>query len=60
MHGMGEVSKIGNAESLATAILNVLDDPEKYKGDVEAIKKTYDPDSIAQEYEKLFEKLMRK
>ncbi|MBC7877552.1 MAG: glycosyltransferase family 4 protein [Anaerolineales bacterium] len=60
MHGMGKVSEIGNAESLADAILSVLDEPEKYEGDIEAIKKAYDPDSIAQEYEKLFEKLMRK
>ena len=60
MHGMGKVSEIGNAESLADVILDILDQPEKYKGDIEAIKKAYDPDAIAQEYEKLFEKLMRK
>ncbi len=60
MHGMGKVSEIGNAESLANAILDVLDEPEKYEGDIEAIKQAYDPDSIAQEYEKLFEKLMKK
>ena len=60
MHGMGEVSEIGNSESLATAILKVLDNPEKYKGDVPAIHTAYNPDSIAQEYEKLFAKLMRK
>lgn len=60
MHGMGEVSEIGNSESLATAILKVLDNPEKYKGDVPSIHTAYNPDSIAQEYEKLFAKLMRK
>ncbi len=60
MHGMGEVSEIGNSESLAEAILKVLDNPEKYKGDVPAIHTAYNPDSIAQEYEKLFTKLMRK
>ena len=60
MHGMGKVSEIGNAESLASAILDVLDGSEKYRGDIEAIKKAYDPDSIAQEYEKLFERLMKK
>ncbi len=60
MHGMGEVSEIGNSESLAEAILKVLDNPEKYKGDVPAIHTAYNPDSIAQEYEKLFAKLMRK
>ncbi|MEK6753275.1 MAG: glycosyltransferase family 4 protein [Chloroflexota bacterium] len=60
MHGMGEVSEIGDSVSLAAAILKVLDNPEKYRGDVEAIYTAYNPDSIAQEYEKLFAKLMRK
>ncbi len=59
MHGMGTVSEIGNANSLAEAILSVLNEPEKYRGDVEAIRETYDPDSIAQKYEKLFGQLMR-
>ena len=60
MHGMGAVSEIGNSESLATAILEVLDHKEKYLGDLSAIKAAYNPDTVAQEYEKLFEKLMRK
>ncbi len=59
MHNMGIVSEIGNAESLANSILEVLDHPEKHRGDVDAINKAYDPDSIAQEYEKLFEKLKK-
>lgn len=60
MHGMGKVSQIGDSASLAESILGVLDDPQRfaYRGDIEAIKKSYDPDSIAQEYEKLFAKLM--
>jgi glycosyltransferase involved in cell wall biosynthesis len=57
MHKMGVVSEIGNAESLAKSILEVLDNPQKYRGDKDAIKTTYNPDSVAQEYEKLFEKL---
>lgn len=60
MHGMGVVSEIGNAESLANAILEVLDNKENYRGDANAIKSAYDPDSIAQEYEKLFNRLTRK
>ncbi|MBL8050231.1 MAG: glycosyltransferase family 4 protein [Anaerolineales bacterium] len=60
MHGMGVVSEIGNAESLAESILEVLNNKEKYRGDIESIKKAYNPDSIAQEYEKLFERLKRK
>jgi len=58
MHGMGRVSKIGDAADLAASILEVLDNPQKYKGDIESIKKSYNPDSIAQAYEKLFARLM--
>src|SRR5512138_1201768 len=60
MHGMGRVSKIGDAADLAASILEVLNNPQKYKGDIAAIKKAYDPDSIAQEYEQLFARLMKK
>jgi len=59
MHGMGRVSQIGDSVSLAESILGVLDEAEKYRGDVEAIKTTYNPDSVAQEYEKLFQRLMK-
>jgi glycosyltransferase involved in cell wall biosynthesis len=59
MHGMGLVSQIGDSASLAESILGVLNDPKKYRGDIEAIKKSYDPDSVAQEYEKLFQRLMK-
>jgi glycosyltransferase involved in cell wall biosynthesis len=60
MHGMGRVAKIGDSASLAESILEVLSEPQKFKGDIESIKKSYNPDSIAQEYEKLLERLMRK
>jgi glycosyltransferase involved in cell wall biosynthesis len=60
MHGMGKVAKIGDALSLAESILEVLNEPQKFKGDIESIKKIYNPDSIAQEYEKLFERLKKK
>jgi glycosyltransferase involved in cell wall biosynthesis len=58
MHGMGRVAKIGDAADLAESILHVLNEPQKFKGDIEALKKSYDPDSIAQAYEKLFTNLM--
>ena len=58
MHKMGRVAKIGDSADLAESILEVLNEPQKFKGDLEAIRKAYNPDSIAQEYEKLFAKLM--
>ena len=60
MHGMGRVARIGDPADLAACILEVLDEPKKYRGDIEAIKTTYKPDSIAAEYEKLFGRLMKK
>jgi glycosyltransferase involved in cell wall biosynthesis len=58
MHGMGRVAKIGDSADLAACLLDVLSEPEKYRGDSTGIKKAYDPDSIASEYEKLFKRLM--
>jgi glycosyltransferase involved in cell wall biosynthesis len=60
MHGMGRVARIGDSAHLAECILKVLDEPQKFRGDTEAIKRSYMPDSIAKEYEKLFERLMKK
>src|SRR5688572_23864148 len=60
MHGMGRVAQIGDPADLAEAILEILNEPYKFRGDIEAIKKAYNPDSIAAEYEKLFEQLKRK
>ena len=59
MHGMGCVAKIGDSADLAACILDVLDQPDKYQGDIESIRKAYNPASIAAEYEKLFERLMK-
>ncbi len=58
MHGMGCVAKIGDPADLAACLLGVLDEPEKYRGDTAAIRKAYNPDTTAGEYEKLFKRLM--
>jgi hypothetical protein len=58
MHKMGRVARIGDSDDLAACLLEVLGEPDKYRGDVESIKKAYNPDSIAAEYEKLFKRLM--
>jgi glycosyltransferase involved in cell wall biosynthesis len=60
MHGMGRVAKIGDPDDLAACLLEVLDAPEKYRGDSAAIRKAYDPDAVAAEYETLFGRLMKK
>ena len=60
MHGMGCVSEIGDSASLAGAILEVLNEADKFKGDPSEIARQYDPDTIAAEYEKLFARLMKR
>ena len=60
MHGMGRVAQIGDSASLAESVLEVLDEPQKFRGDIESIKRLYDPNTVAAEYEKLFENLLRK
>jgi glycosyltransferase involved in cell wall biosynthesis len=57
MTGMGKVTPIGDAAALAEAILEILVEPQKYRRDPAEIARAYDPDSVAAEYEKLFEKL---
>src|SRR5512138_1256139 len=58
MHGTGCVVRIGDPASLAEGIIKVVSVPKEYRGDIPAIRKAYDPDSIAAEYEQLFERLM--
>jgi glycosyltransferase involved in cell wall biosynthesis len=58
MHGMGCVAEIGDPASLAGAILKILDEAEKFKGNPAEVARQYDPDTVAIEYEKLFKKLM--
>jgi glycosyltransferase involved in cell wall biosynthesis len=58
MHAMGKVVPIGDSSALAEALRSIFAEKEKYRCDTAALAKLYDPDTVAQEYEKLFEKLM--
>lgn len=60
MHNMGEVTPIGDAPALAEALLKVFANRKKYKCDTAELARTYDPDSVAAEYENLFDHLKRK
>jgi len=59
MHGMGRVAEIGDPASLAGAILEVLNEADKFKKNPAEIACQYEPDTIAAEYEKLFARLIK-
>ena len=60
MHNMGKVTPIGDAPALAEALLKVLGNRSDYRCDASKLAQSYDPDSIAVEYEKLFDRLKQK
>jgi len=57
MTGMGEIAQVGDAASLAQAILKVLEHPKAYRGDPEAVARRFAPEATAAAYEALFERL---
>jgi glycosyltransferase involved in cell wall biosynthesis len=57
MTGMGKVVPIGDSAALAEAVLEVLAEPKKYQRDPAEIARPYDPEHVAEEYERLFAKL---
>jgi glycosyltransferase involved in cell wall biosynthesis len=56
-HGMGKVVPIGDSQALAQAVVEIMHHKKAFQGDIEAIRKMYAPDSIAQEYEILFNEI---
>ena len=58
MHNMGKVVPVGAPSALAGALLEIFAEKEKFRCDTAALVRQYDPDSVAVEYENLFERLM--
>jgi glycosyltransferase involved in cell wall biosynthesis len=58
--GMGRVVPIGDSAALAGALLDIFAEPEKYRRDPLEIARPYNPDSVAAEYERLFETLAKR
>jgi glycosyltransferase involved in cell wall biosynthesis len=59
MTGMGRVVPPTNAQALAEGISEVLAHPEQYKGDVDAVIKSFSPQRIAEEYEGVFQDVIK-
>jgi len=60
MHGMGKVVPVGDSKALAEALLEIFARKEKYRCEPAALARLYDPETVAAEYEKLFEQLLNK
>jgi len=54
MTGMGKVIPVGDAQVLAKAILEILDQPEKFQGDSARVVQMFHPDTNAAAFEALF------
>jgi len=57
-HGMGKVIPIGDAQALAEAVIEIAKHPSKYHSDPQKIREMYAPETIAIEYEQLFQAIM--
>ncbi len=56
--GMGKIVPIGDSPTLAKAILEVIDQPQIFQGDTEAIARRFSPVAAAERYERLFNELL--
>lgn len=56
-HGMGMIIPIGDSKALAAAVVNILADKNRPVVPFAKFKEIYDPESIAEEYETLFEEI---
>jgi glycosyltransferase involved in cell wall biosynthesis len=56
-HGMGMIIPIGDSKALAAAVVNILADKNRPVVPSAKFKEIYDPESIAEEYETLFEEI---
>ena len=57
MHEMGKVVPIGDPSALAKALLEIFSGKVEYRCDPDELVRIYSPDTVAMEYEKLFERL---
>jgi glycosyltransferase involved in cell wall biosynthesis len=60
LSGMGRIVPVADAGAIAQAILDILAEPDRYRGDKAEITHKYSPDVVAEGYEKLFEDILQK
>lgn len=57
--GMGRIVPPRNAPALSQALIDILDQPNNYGGDDQAVKMKFSPNAIAEQYETLFNQLLQ-
>ena len=57
--GMGRIVPVADAPAIASAILDILAEPERFRGDAVEVRHKYSPDVIAAGYEELFENILQ-
>jgi glycosyltransferase involved in cell wall biosynthesis len=58
--GMGKIVPPRDSKALEAALLEVLEHPQAFGGDSQAITQHYSPDTIAAEYEQVFMQVVKK
>lgn len=58
--GMGLIVPPRNAPALAQAILDVLDQPDRFRGDTQAVRQRYSAEAVARQYEDIFKEILEK
>jgi glycosyltransferase involved in cell wall biosynthesis len=59
MTGMGEITRVGDYEALAQALINILSEKKKYARDAHLIANSFDPSETAATYLSLFNDLQK-
>ncbi len=56
--GMGRIVPPADVTALAQAIVAIMEHPERYRGDPESFSQRFAPETVAGEYEAIFERLL--
>lgn len=58
--GMGKIVPPMDADRLADAVIEVIDNPERFRGDAKAVSAQYSPAAVSGIYEELISGLLAK